>query len=73
MRRANKHHALSPALKELNRAIAHRRWSIETTCATWKRRIGFSAIRYIGLAKASGQVMMAAITFNMKRCCAIAP
>lgn len=73
MRRANKHHALSPALKELNRAIARRRWSVETTFATWKQRMGLSAIRYIGLAKASGQVMMAAIAFNMKRWCVIAP
>lgn len=73
MRRANKHHALSPALKRLNRAIARRRWSVETTFATWKRRMGLAAIRYIGLAKASAQVTMAAIAFNMKRWCVLAP
>jgi transposase, IS5 family len=73
MRRANKHHALSPTLKALNRAIARRRWSVETTFATWKRRMGFAAIRYIGLVKASAQVTMAAIAFNLKRWCVLAP
>jgi len=37
MRRANKHHPLSPEEKRLNRAISRRRWAVETTFATWKR------------------------------------
>jgi IS5 family transposase len=73
MRRANKHHALSPALKALNRRIARRRWAVETTFATLKRRMGLAAIRYIGLTRARAQVTMAAIAFNMRRWSAIAP
>jgi IS5 family transposase len=68
MRRANKHHpALPPRLKRYNRLIARRRAAVETTFATWKRRMGFAAIRYVGLAKASGQVLLAAIAFNLRR------
>lgn len=67
MRRPNKHHALPPRLKKLNRLIARRRAAVETTFATWKRRMGFDAIRYLGLTKAHGQVLMAAMAFNMRR------
>lgn len=68
MRRANKHHPeLPPRLKHYNRLIARRRAAVETTFATWKRRMGFSAIRYIGLAKAGAQVTLAAIAFNLRR------
>ena len=35
--------------------------------ATLKRRMGLGAIRYRGLAKATGQVMIAAMAFNMRR------
>ena len=67
MRRANKHHPLPPRLKRYNALIAQQRWAVETTFATLKRRMGLGAIRYIGLAKAHGQVMLAAIAFNMRR------
>lgn len=67
VRRANKHHPLSPRLKRYNTLIARRRAAVETTFATWKRRMGLTAIRYIGLAKATAQVMFAAIAFNMRR------
>jgi len=45
---------------------------VETTFATLKRRMGLSAIRYIGLTKAHAQLMMAAMAFNMRRWTAIA-
>ena len=68
MRRPNKHHPkLPPRLQRLNRLIARRRAQVETTFATLKRRMGLGKIRYIGLAKAHGQVMLAAIAFNMRR------
>jgi IS5 family transposase len=68
MRRPNKHHpVLPPRLKRLNLLISRRRAAVETTFATWKRRMGLDAIRYIGLAKAHGQVMLAAMAFNMRR------
>jgi IS5 family transposase len=73
-RRPNKHHPqLPPRLKRYNRLIARRRSAVETTFATLKRRMRLTSIRYVGLAKASGQVLFAAIAFNMRRWAAIAP
>jgi IS5 family transposase len=67
-RRANKHHPdLPPRLKRYNRLIARRRAAVETTFATLKLRMKLSVIRYVGLAKAGGQLLMAAIAFNMRR------
>jgi transposase, IS5 family len=74
VRRANKHHpALPPRLRRYNRLIARRRAAVETTFATWKRRMGLSGIRYIGLAKANAQVTLAAIAFNLRRWAALSP
>jgi len=68
MRRANKHHPRLPArLKRFNRLIARQRFAVETTFATWKNRMRLRAIRYRGLAKAAGQVLIAAMAFNMRR------
>jgi IS5 family transposase len=72
-RRPNKHHPeLPPRLKRYNRLIARHRAAVETTFATWKNRMGLTVIRYVGLAKASAQVLLAAIAFNMRRWAAIA-
>jgi IS5 family transposase len=72
-RRPNKHHPeLPPRLKRYNRLIAKRRAAVETTFATLKCRMKLNLIRYIGLAKASAQVTMAAIAFNMRRWAALA-
>ena len=73
MRRPNKHHPnLPPRLKQLNQLIARRRAAVETTFATLKRRMGLGVIRYRGLTKATAQVMIAAIAFNMRRWATIA-
>jgi IS5 family transposase len=73
-RRPNRHHPeLPPRLKRYNRLIARRRSAVETTFATLKRRMRLTAIRYVGLTKASAQVLIAAIAFNMRRWAAIAP
>jgi transposase, IS5 family len=73
MRRPNKHHReLPPRLKRLNQLIARRRAAVETTFATWKRRMGLGCIRYRGLAKAAAQVLMGAIAFNMRRWASLA-
>ena len=72
-RRPNKHHPELPArLKRYNRLIARRRAQVETTFATLKRRMRLTCIRYVGLIKASAQVQLAAIAFNMRRWAAIA-
>lgn len=74
MRRPNKHHPkLPPRLARLNQLIARQRAAVETTFATWKRRMGLSGIRYIGLAKASGQILMVAMAFNLRRWAALNP
>jgi transposase, IS5 family len=68
MRRANKHHPRLPArLKHFNRLIARQRFAVETTFATLKNRMRLYAIRYRGLAKAAGQILIAAMAFNMRR------
>ena len=73
-RRPHKTHPeLTPRLKRYNRLIARRRSAVETTFATWKRRMGLTAIRYIGLAKASAQVRLVAMAFNLKRWAALKP
>jgi len=74
MRRPNKHHPkLPPRLTRYNRLIARRRAAVETTFATLKRRMGLTAIRYIGLTKANAQVLLAAMAFNLRRWAILAP
>lgn len=74
MRRPNKHHPeLPPRLKRYNRLIARRRAAVETTFATLKRRMRLTRIRYLGLVKATAQVIMAAIAFNLRRWVRLAP
>jgi transposase, IS5 family len=67
MRRPNQYHPLTPRQQRLNTLIARRRAAVETTFATWKRRMGCNAIRYVGLVKASAQITLAAIAFNLRR------
>ncbi|MCP3459933.1 IS5 family transposase [Bradyrhizobium sp. CCGUVB23] len=72
-RRPNRHHPqLPPRLKRYNLLIARRRAQVETTFATLKRRMRLTCIRYVGLIKANGQVLLASIAFNMRRWAAIA-
>lgn len=74
MRRPNKHQPdLAPRLKLFNRLIARRRAAVETTFATLKRRMALDTIRYRGLAKATAQVLLNAIAFNMKRWASLTP
>lgn len=71
-RRPNRHHPeLPPRLKRYNLLIARRRARVETTFATLKRRMRLTCIRYVGLIKATGQVLLASIAFNMRRWAAI--
>lgn len=74
MRRANKHHPeLPPRLKRYNQLIARRRAAVETTFATLKNRMRLTRIRYVGLFKASAQVILAAMAFNLRRWARLAP
>ena len=74
MRRPNKHHPKLPSrLARYNRLISRRRAAVETTFATLKNRMRLTRIRYVGLAKAAGQVIMAAMAFNLRRWARLAP
>jgi IS5 family transposase len=74
MRRAHKNRPeLPPRFKRLNAAIARRRAPVETTFATFKRRMGLSVIRYKGLTKARAQVLIAAFAFNLRRWAVLTP
>src|SRR3954453_18510700 len=71
-RRPRRHHPQLPArLKRYNLLIARRRAQVETTFATLKRRMRLTVIRYVGLAKATAQITLAAIAFNMRRWAAL--
>ena len=73
-RRANKHHPELPArLKRYNRLIARRRAAVETTFATLKNRMQLKRIRYVGLVKATAQITLCALAFNMRRWAALTP
>ena len=74
MRRPNKHHPkLPPRLARYNRLIARGRAPVETTFATMKNRMRLTHIRYVGLAKASAQVLLAAFAFNLRRWVRLVP
>lgn len=70
-RRANKHHPLSPRLRRYNRLIARQRAAVETIFATLKQRMKLRLIRYRGLLKASAQITLCAMAFNLRRWAAI--
>jgi len=71
--RANKHHPLSLRMRYYNRLIARRRAAVETTFATLKQRMRLTRIRYRGLAKATGQLILAAMAFNLRRWVRLTP
>ena len=56
-----------------NKLIAPVRAGVETTFATLKQRMGLQRIRYRGLAKASAQIVLAAIAFNLRRWARLSP
>jgi IS5 family transposase len=71
MRRANQYHALTPRQQRLNDLISRRRAAVETTFATWKRRMGLTRVRYVGLIKVTGQILLIAMAFNLRRAAAL--
>ena len=67
MRRPSQYHALTKRQQLCNDLIARRRAAVETTFATWKRRMGLVRARYIGLEKVAGQILLTAMAFNLRR------
>ena len=63
-----------PAITAQNLSKRYRRRAaVETTFATWKRRMGLGAMRYLGLPKARAQVLLTALIFNMRRWAVLQP
>jgi transposase, IS5 family len=58
-------------LRALNGPIHHVRGRIEKISVTWKRRYGLRRMRRRGLAKASIQIHVTAIAYNLRRCLTI--
>ncbi len=54
-------------LKEWNQPIHRVRGRIEKIFGTWKRRYALRRMRWRGLAKATAQVHLTAIAYNLKR------
>lgn len=72
--RPNRHRPrLPPRLARYNRLIARGRAGVETTFATWKHRMGLTRIRRVGLAKATAQILLAAMAFNLRRWARLVP
>lgn len=67
MRRPSQYHPLTDRQRRFNDLVARRRAAVETTFATWKRRMGLTRARYVGLAKVAGQVLLTAMAFNLRR------
>ncbi len=60
-------HETLKRLKAWNQPIHRVRGRIEKIFGTWKRSYGLRRIRWLGLAKASLQIRLTAIAYNMKR------
>lgn len=74
MRRANKHHPiLPPRWRRFNALVAKKRAAVETTFATWKRRMGLTRARYLGLAKTATHMLLVAFAFNLRKLAIVAP
>lgn len=67
MRRPSQYHGLTPRQQLYNDLISRRRAAVETTFATMKRRMGLARTRYVGLAKVTAQMLMAAMAFNLRK------
>jgi IS5 family transposase len=56
-----------PAWPPLKKADPPRRWSHREIFGNWNRCYGLRRMRWRGLAKAVGQLHLAAIVYNLKR------
>jgi IS5 family transposase len=67
MRRPNRYYPLKAGQKRFNNMVGRERAAVETTFATLKRRMGLARARYVGLAKVTGQVLLNAMAFNLRK------
>jgi IS5 family transposase len=58
---------LTPWQRRRNALIARRRAEVETVFAVFKRRLGYRAVRYIGLSKNAAHFLLLALAYNMRR------
>lgn len=64
---------LTPWQKRRNALIGPIRAGVETVFATLKRRMGYTAVRYVGLVKNEAHLMLLAIAYNMRRAAVLTP
>ena len=64
---------LTPWQKRRNALIGPIRAGVEAVFATLKRRMGYTAVRYVGLVKNEAHLMLLAIAYNMRRAAVLTP
>ena len=56
-----------------NALISRVRAQVETVFATLKRRMAYTRVRYVGLAKNQAHLLLLALAYNLRRAAALAP
>ena len=67
MRRADKHHPLSPADHARNSTIGQVRGRVEAVFGTLKRSYRRHRLRYMGLAKNQLDLLLTPVAMNLRR------
>lgn len=67
MRRANKHHALTPRQRRRNALISKLRAAVETVFAILKRSYGYRRVRYFNLPRNATQLALLCTALNLRR------
>ena len=67
LQRGNKHHPLTEAERERNRALAKLRRRVECIFGTFKRSYGYRAVRYFNLARNEVEMWCKLFAYNLRR------
>ena len=67
LRRGNRHHPLSEAERERNRALAKLRRRVEAVFGTFKRSYGYRTVRYFNLARNTVEMWCKLFAYNLRR------
>ena len=64
---------LRASQRRRNALISRVRAQVETVFATLKRRMAYTRVRYVGLAKNQAHLLLLALAYNLRRAAALAP
>ena len=67
LKRGNKHHPLTEAERERNRALAKLRRRVERIFGTFKRSYGYRTVRYFNLARNEVEMWCKLFAYNLRR------